>query len=122
MPVVTVEIVAPNAPAAVHGLAQMLADAVGFALESPPGQTWVRVRAVPVDQYAENEAIPDAANFPVFVTILERQPPQGAELVRQVTALTGVIAQVIARPSHCVHIEYAPAALGRLSFGGTLVQ
>ena len=122
MPIVMVEVVASDATAAVHGLAQMLADAIGFALESRPGQTWVRVRAVPADQYAENETIPDPANLPVFVTILERQPPQGAELERKVTALTGAIAQVIARPSHCVHIEYAPAALGRLSFGGTLVQ
>ena len=121
MPIVTVEVVGP-ADALASGLAQLLADAVGLALNSPPGQTWVRVCAVPLDQYAENQSTLDPANLPVFITILERILPQGAELAREVTAVTGAVAKVIARPPHCVHIEYAPAALGRLSFGGTLVQ
>ena len=122
MPIVTVEVVAPTDAASVPSLAQLLADAVGLALNSPPGQTWVRVRAVSLDQYAENQTTPDLANLPVFVTLLERHPPQGAELAREVTAVTRAVAKVVARPSHCVHIEYAPAALGRLSFGGTLIQ
>ncbi|MEO8344645.1 MAG: hypothetical protein ABI607_03020 [Betaproteobacteria bacterium] len=122
MPIVTIEVVAPADSAAVPGLAQLLADAVGLVINSPPGQTWVRVRAVPLAQYAENLTTPDPANLPVFVTILKRHPPQGAELELEVTALTRAVAKVIVRPSHCVHIEYAPAALGRLSFGGTLVQ
>ncbi len=122
MPIVTVEVVAGANDAVAHGLAQLLADAIGRALNSPPGQTWVRVRSLPRKQYAENEALPDTANLPVFVTVLKRQPPQGSQLESEVAALTRSVAQVIERPASCVHIEYAPAALGRLSFGGTLVQ
>jgi phenylpyruvate tautomerase PptA (4-oxalocrotonate tautomerase family) len=122
MPIVTVEVVAgANDPMVPH-LAQSLADAIGHALKSPPGQTWVRLRSFTHDQYAENEELLDAAQLPVFVTILKRQIPQHAELEGEVTALTRAVAQVIGRPAACVHIEYAPAAAGRLSFGGVLVQ
>ena len=122
MPIVTVEVVASAKEAMAQDLAQSLADAIGRALKSPPGQTWVRVRSVGRDQYAENEAPLDVAQLPVFVTVLKRQSPQRAELEGEVTALTRAVAQVIGRPVACVHIEYAPAAAGRLSFGGVLVQ
>ena len=80
MPVVTVEVVDDANHAMAHDIAQPLADAIGRALESPPGQTWVRVRSVARDQYAENEAPLDAAQLPVFVTILKRQTPERAKL------------------------------------------
>ena len=122
MPIVTVELVAdPDRPLE-HNLTQSLADTVGRVLNSPPGQAWVRLRSLQRDEYAENDALVDAALLPVFVTLLERQPPTGAELQAEVAALTHAIAQVIGRPAVCVHIEYAPAAVGRVSFGGKLVQ
>ena len=122
MPIVTVEVVASTQRPLDHNLAQALADAVGRALESPPGQTWIRLRAISRNEYAENASQVDAAELPVFVSILERQPPTGAELQAEVNALTWAVAQVVGRPAACVHIEYAPAAAGRLSFGGKLVQ
>ena len=122
MPIVTVEIVVPPDRVTVEGVAQLLADAIGGALNSPPGQTWVRVRAIPLDQYAENPSAPDPDNLPAFITVLWRLPPQGADLEQEIAELTRAVAQVIARPLHCVHIEYAPAALGRLSLGGSLVK
>ena len=122
MPIVTVEVVADPDRVLEHGLTQSLADAVGRVLKSPPGQTWIRLRSLQRDEYAENEASVDSAELPVFVTILERQPPAGAMLQAEVTALTHAIAQVIGRPAACVHVEYAPAAVGRVSFGGKLVQ
>jgi phenylpyruvate tautomerase PptA (4-oxalocrotonate tautomerase family) len=122
MPIVTVEVVAGANDAMARDVAQSLADVIGRALKSPPGQTWVRVRSIARDQYAENEAPLDAAQLPVFVTILKRQSPQPAELEAEIAALTGTVAQVIGRPAACVHIEYAPGAAGRLAFGGVLVQ
>ena len=122
MPIVTVEIVAGANDSMAHDIAQSLADAIGRALMSPPGQTWVRVRFLVRGQYAENEAILDEAQLPVFVTILKQQHPQRKELEVEVIALTHAVAQVIGRPATCVHVEYAPAGAGRLSFGGILVQ
>ena len=122
MPIVTVEVVSGANDAMAHNIAQSLADAIGRALVSPPGQTWVRVRSLARDQYAENEALLDAAQLPVFVTILKQRSPQRPELEGEVTELTRAIAQIIGRPATCVHIEYAPAGAGRLSFGGILVR
>jgi phenylpyruvate tautomerase PptA (4-oxalocrotonate tautomerase family) len=122
MPVVTIEIVADSDRPIANDLARAFADAVGRVLNSPPGQTWVRLRSLARNQYAENESPVDVGQLPVFVTILKRLPPSGAELQAEVTALTRAIAQVLDRPAACVHIEYAPAAIGRLSFGGELVE
>lgn len=122
MPIVTIEVVADAEHAIDHGLARSLADAVGRALNSPSGQTWLRLRPLARDQYAENESQVGVDELPVFVTVLKREPPSGAELEAEVTALTRAIAQVIGRPAACVHIEYAPAAIGRVSFGGAIVR
>jgi phenylpyruvate tautomerase PptA (4-oxalocrotonate tautomerase family) len=122
MPIVTVEVVVGANDAMAHDIAQSLADVIGRALESPPAQTWVRVRSLARDQYAENEVFLDATQLPVFVTILKRQSPQPAQLEAEIAALTRAVAQTIGRPVTCVHIEYAPAGAGRLSFGGILIQ
>jgi phenylpyruvate tautomerase PptA (4-oxalocrotonate tautomerase family) len=87
MPIVTVEIVAGANDAMPQNLAQSLADAIGGALQCPPGQTWVRLRSIERDQYAENNAPVDAARLPIFVTILKKQMPPREELKREVSAL-----------------------------------
>jgi len=122
MPVVTIEVVADTDRAIETNLARSLADAVGRTLASPPGQTWVRLRSLARNHYAENESPVDTGQLPVFVTILERLPPSGANLQAEVTALTRAIAQALDRPAACVHIKYAAAAIGRVSFGGELVD
>ena len=122
MPIITVELVAdPDRPLE-RNLAQSLADAIGRVLKSPPGHTWIRLRSLRRDEYAENEVLIDSAELPVFVAVLERQPPAGAMLQTEVTALTQAIAHVVGRSVTCVHVEYAPAAIGRVSFGGKPVQ
>ena len=122
MPIVDVELVADSSSVVAPGLAQSLADAVGRTLQSPPGQTWVRLRVLERDQYAENESCLETTELPVFVTVLKRALPEGAELAGEIMALAGAIAQVTGRAMSCVHIEYAPAAAGRLGFGGRLVE
>jgi phenylpyruvate tautomerase PptA (4-oxalocrotonate tautomerase family) len=122
MPIVTIEVVSGANDGMAQDLAQSLADAIGRALKSPPGQTWVRVRSVTRDQYAENGPPLEATQLPVFVTILKRQTSQSAELQAEVTLLAHAVARIIGRPVSSVHIEYAPAAAGRLAFGGVLIQ
>jgi len=122
MPVVDVEVVGNPDRAVPPGLAQSLADAVGRILESPPGQTWVRIRVIEREHYAENESSIEANELPVFVTVLKPALPAGAELRDEISALTSAVAQALGRALSCVHVEYAPAAGGRLSFGGKLVE
>ncbi|MEP7181159.1 MAG: hypothetical protein ABI886_03090 [Betaproteobacteria bacterium] len=121
MPIVDVELVAGSTDLPIAGLAQSLADAIGRALETPPGRTWVRLRVLARAHYAENEASIEPDALPVFVTVLERAFPEGAALAVANAALTASIAKVTGRNPASVHIEYAPAAAGRVSFGGTIV-
>jgi phenylpyruvate tautomerase PptA (4-oxalocrotonate tautomerase family) len=121
MPIIDVEIVvAPNGPVAA-GLAQALADAAGRALGSPAGQTWVRLHLLAREHYAENESSLAETELPVFVTVLKRALPGPAEVTIEIARLTESIADVLARNRTCLHVEYAPAASGRLAFGGKLV-
>jgi phenylpyruvate tautomerase PptA (4-oxalocrotonate tautomerase family) len=122
MPIVDVDLVsaAEDTPAA--GLAQLLADALGRALKSPPGETWVRLRPLARERYAENESILESSGLPVFVTVLRRALPEKAALADEIAALTRAVARVTGRDPASVHVEYAPAAAGRLSFGGRLVE
>jgi phenylpyruvate tautomerase PptA (4-oxalocrotonate tautomerase family) len=122
MPIIDVELVTGAAGVIAAGTAQSLADVVGRTLGSPPGQTWVRVRVLPRDHYAENGSPVAMTASPVFVTVLKRTHPARTELAREISALTEAIAQALGRPASCVHVEYAPAAAGRLAFGGRLVE
>ncbi len=122
MPIVNVELVAEPNDTLAAGLAQSLADAVGGSLNSPPGQTWVRMRILAREHYAENASPLESVDLPVFVTVLKRALPERAVLAVEFAALTSSIAKVTGRNPACVHIEYAPAAAGRLSFGGRLVE
>ena len=55
MPIVDVELVADSRVTVSDVLAQSLADAIGRSLSSSPGHTWVRLRVLPRENYAENE-------------------------------------------------------------------
>jgi phenylpyruvate tautomerase PptA (4-oxalocrotonate tautomerase family) len=122
MPIVDVEIVAAPEDKLAADLAQSLADAAGRALDSPPGRTWVRLRVLAHEHYAENGLLRESTELPVFVTVLKRTLPEAAVLAREMARLAGSIAEATGRDPALVHIEYAPAAVGRLSFGGKLVQ
>jgi len=121
MPIVTVEVVVDPERTLKLNLAQSLADAIGRALDSPPGETWVRLHVLGRNAYAENERVVGADALPVFVTVLKLQIPLGAELQAEVASLTRAVAQVVARPTESIHVEYAAAAANRLAFGGKLV-
>lgn len=121
MPIVDVTLVVEPGAASNADLAQSLADGIGHALHSTPGQTWVRLHLLARDRYAENRSQPQADELPVFASVLRRQLPQADELEREIAALTEAIARATARPPACVHVEYVPAAAGRLAFGGKLV-
>lgn len=122
MPIITVEVVVGTDPAPEEELAQALADAIGGALGSPTGQTWVRLRRIARGDYAENGHRIEVGELPVFVTVLRRRPPRGGELEAEIGVLVRTIAQVLRRPPAAVHVEYAPDATGRVAFGGRLVE
>lgn len=115
MPIVDVEVVGGVAPDP-----RQLADALGTVFGTEPGRTWVRVRLLESFHYAENGV--DAAAAPTFTTILQREPPTGEPLAREVAAVTDAVARCVGRPREHVHVTYLPAAAGRQAFGGRLVE
>lgn len=123
MPVADIEIVCETGKVVLPaGLARQLADELGRVFSSPPGSTWVRVRTLASEHYAENEVEPAALELPVFVTLLLAQPPVGMALDPQVAAVTAAVARVLGCSGQRVHVQYAPAASGRQAFGGRLVR
>ena len=122
MPIVDIELVCESEAEFATASARTLADAIGHALGSEPGHTWVRLRFLASDAYAENQATVQGADLPAFVTVLHAHPPIGEALAVEATALTAVIAQCLARAPGRVHLQYAPAAAGRQAFGGTPIR
>lgn len=121
MPILDVEVVCAAGDAASLPPASVIAAAAGKALGSRPGSAWVRLRVLDARCYGENEAEPPAPG-PVFVTVTHARPPTGDVLDAEVGVLTQAVASVLGRPAENVHVEYAPAAAGRIAFGGRLVR
>ncbi len=117
MPIIDIDLFEP-APA---DLAQRLADAMGQALATPTGRTWVRLHPQDPQHYAENGNRVAAAELPVFVSVLHREPPQGVARESEVRALTALVAAVLNKDPSRVHLRYEVAAAGRQAFGGELV-
>ena len=120
MPLVDVEVI--GSVAARESLASALADALGRAFGSPAGHTWVRLRCLRAEHYAENGVPAADTPSPVFVTITAAMPPRGSARADEARRVAQAVAQVIGRPLERVHVEYAPPAAGRMAFGGTLIE
>ena len=120
MPILRVEIVEVPGWTRPPDLAQRIANLVGQALSAPAQSVWIRLSTIAAADYAENGTAPaDAA--PVFVTILEKSPPDGEALTAEIAALTAAIAEACDRAPGDVHLIYEPPGRGRVSFGGRLL-
>ncbi len=119
MPIVDIELVAGSQRLRAE-TTQGLAKAVGQALGADD-RTWVRVRYLPADQYAESSGQAFEV-FPVFVSVLRRCAPINDDLEWEVEAITAAIGRVLEHPPENVHVLYEPNAKDRLAFGGKLVR
>ena len=124
MPIVDIEVVAgASDPKAIgREISQLLADELGTVFDSGPGDTWVRLRSLDPDQYAENRTAIDSDARPTFVHILRGDLPDPATLRREILAVAKVVARTLDRPREHVHVLYAPEASGRVGFGGVLPE
>jgi phenylpyruvate tautomerase PptA (4-oxalocrotonate tautomerase family) len=122
MPILRVEIVFPRGRAARPGLAKAIADAAGATLNSPSGQTWVRLHELAEENYAENGVAPHPEELPVFVHLLKAVTLLEEDLATEALDLTAAIAGACGRSVESVHLIYEPPAAGRVAFGGRLVR
>jgi phenylpyruvate tautomerase PptA (4-oxalocrotonate tautomerase family) len=121
VPIVDVVIVSDDA--SWPGLAQTLADGIGDALGAPIGTTWVRLRALDRNRYAESGgADADADAGPVFVEIISRRAPDGPQLSNAVVDIVRAVARATGLPAERVHVIFEPDGAGRIAFGGRLVE
>lgn len=122
MPILDVEVVNDSAELLKEDLAKQLTDIAGDILECEEGGTWVKVRSLPREQYAENGGVPDQVR-PVFVSVLLGQCPSEGDVMKdQIQRLSASFAKVCDRPEENIHILYLPSAVGRIAFGGELVS
>lgn len=121
MPIIDVEVVRDADESVRPTLARELADGAGEVLGAPEGQTWVRLRMLPREHYAENGGSPSEDVRPVFATVLKARWPDLKDMKREISRLTEVFAKICGRPAENVHVLYLPEAAGRISFGGKLV-
>lgn len=120
MPILDVEIVVRPGEQFGSDLTAKLADRLGHIFGSPPGNTWVKVRFIAPENYAENDSQEEL--FPVFVSILKAHLPPADDRQAEIAQLTAAIAQICDRPRENVHILYLPPGAGRVAFGGKLVS
>jgi len=121
MPILEIEVVVTEDESLGHELAPSLAEAAGGIFGSPAGGTWVRLRELPLSQYAENGGGPIDGVLPVFVTVLKARLPTPGDLESEIEKLTNEIARLCKRPPENVHLIYQPEGAGRVAFGGRLV-
>jgi phenylpyruvate tautomerase PptA (4-oxalocrotonate tautomerase family) len=122
MPILEIQIVLRPNESVSQELAVELADRTGAIFGSPPGTTWVKIQAIPRENYAENGGGPAEDVYPVFVSILKARLPEPATWPVEVALLTTAIAQVCGRPEANVHLFYLPEGAGRIAFGGSIVN
>lgn len=122
MPIVDIEFVCESEREFGTVSTQSIADALGRVFATPPGRTWVRLRFLDSNAYAENDVTVGALELPAFVTVLHARPPVGAARHAEVVAITAAVAMCLARSAERVHVRYAAAGAGRQAFGGRLVE
>lgn len=120
MPILDIEIVVADDEQLAKDSPQRLADAAGEIFAAPLGRTWVRIRELPLQHYAESGGVPTGV-LPVFVTVLKAKRPPREVLRKEIAALTGAVARICGRPPENVHVLYRPEGIGRVAFGGELL-
>lgn len=122
MPIVDVEIVLRFAKRLQPGTAAALADALGEVFAAAPGTTWVKLRVLAAEDYAENGGPIAGDALPVFVSVLKRRRPSAAEMQGEVDRITAAVARTCGRSAENVHVCYEADGAGRVAFGGRIVE
>ena len=124
MPIIDVGIVTSTAEPNVASKAQLqvLADELGILFDSEPAGTWVRLRSIDRDEYAENQTVLGSGVRPTFVNVLRAELPDPSTLRIEMAEIAKIVARTLDRPRENVHVLNAPVARGRIGFGGELLE
>lgn len=122
MPIITIQLVVPRKDLELSPqVVQDLADGLGGLFDCSPGSLWLRVSYLSRDQYAENQTALSDRLQPSFIEVqLADEPTEEmrSQLAQQVALLASSITE---RALENTHVIFAPAARGRIAFGGRLL-
>ncbi len=122
MPIIRIDLVVEDHEKRVTpAILRLLTDQLGEHFCSEAGGTWVSLRYMGLDSYAENGR-PDLSIRPTLVSILQYRRPDRDQLKAEAFKLTQLIAKVLNRPAENVHLIYEPHGQGRVVFGGELAE
>ena len=123
MPIVDIEILTTTTgPVSIDTESlQCVADELGELFGSAPGNTWIRLRSIDKNDYAENGVVTELQATPVFVSVLRADLPEVSALRREMAGVADVVSRALDHPRENVHVLYAPGARGRIGFGGELM-
>lgn len=122
MPILDVEIVIERGRSISGHTAKQVAAAASEILGAEPSRTWVRLRPLLDELYAEGDGGPQDGVQPVFVTVLQASAPEPSVRRDQAEALAEVIGRICQRPADNVHVLFEPTAGGRIAFGGKIME
>ncbi len=121
MPILEVEVVLKDGEVLDPRAAARIADATASIFKTPSGNTWVKVRTLSPNAYAEDAGGPPDGVFPAFISVVKARCGSLGERASEAKRLTRAIAPILKRPPENVHILYEPDGAGRVAFGGKLV-
>jgi phenylpyruvate tautomerase PptA (4-oxalocrotonate tautomerase family) len=122
VPIVEIEIVLRAGERLPPDLTKDLADRLGEVFAAPNGTTWVKLRRLSVDDYAENGRRLSETGLPVFVSVLKRMRPPRDQMQGEVDRITDLVAAACGRAPDQVHVIYHVDGSGRVAFGGSIVE
>jgi phenylpyruvate tautomerase PptA (4-oxalocrotonate tautomerase family) len=123
VPIIDIELLEDEQPGLLStDKIQALADSLGDLFNSAEAGTWVRLRHLPRDRYAENQTRIDQSTRPVFITVLKSRLGDENELAAEAKAIAGTVSGILGRSVQNTHVLFQPDAAGRIAFGGELVR
>lgn len=123
MPIVTLELIEDEMHQPVRANAlKTLTDELGELFNSAPSGTWVKLRYLPREHYAENATTLETTIRPTFVEVLKRDADTSStDRAAEAARIAEIVALHLNRPIANTHIIYVPPGAGRVAFGGRLI-
>ena len=118
MPIIDVELIALDAPKNLKNLTQNLTNSAAIILNSPNGQTWLKLHFLPLNQYAENGGVPEDFKS-LFVSLLLKNNLSEDKRSEIAFKLCESFSTITHFPKDHIHILFLPEGSGRMVFGGS---
>jgi len=104
MPILDVEVITKASTEVPTGLAARLADAAAEVCGSKAGELWLKLRTLPMRQYAECDG--GEGVLPVFVSFLMFRQPDVEERKRIASTDSACFASILDGPAENIHILF----------------